>query len=132
MMERSYTHSHVQTFISFIFWQTPQKKTVCIAAKHGTKKCKPEKMTMATEEVIIQCGDVLDQVEEREQEMLDGPSVEIDKGEGADDVDESWAAHDDTSVQTVHAQAIKKAKELGIVMSQKEKDITLGLFSKVC
>ena len=58
-------------------------------------------MTTATKEVIIQCGNVLDQVEEREQEMLDGLSVENDKGEaeeGADDVDEAQAAHDDASV----------------------------------
>ena len=135
MTERSYTHSHIQAFITFFFQQTPWKKTVCVAAKHGTKKHKPGKTTMATKEVIIQCGDVLDQVEEREQEMLDGPSVENDKGEageGADDVDEAWAAHDDTSVRTVHAQAIKEAEELGIAMSQKEKYIALGLFPKVC
>lgn len=77
---------------------------------------------------------MLDQVAEREQEMLVGLSVKNDKdevGEGADDVDEAQVAHDEASVWTVHAQAIKKAKEMGISMSQKEKDTVLGLFPKV-
>lgn len=111
-MERLYTvtHIHVQAFISF-FQQTAQKKIVHIAAKCGTKKCKPGKTTTATEEVIVQYGDMLDQVAEREQEMLVGLSVKNDKdevGEGADE-----------------------AKEMGIAMSQKEKDTVLGLFPKV-
>ena len=135
-MERLYTvtHIHVQAYISFFFQQTAQKKIVHIAAKCGTKKCKPGKTTTATEEVIIQYGDVLDQVAEREQEMLVGLSVKNDKdevGEGADDVDEAQVAHDEASVWTVHAQAIKEAKEMGIAMSQKEKDTVLGLFPKV-
>lgn len=84
--------------------------------------------------MVIQHGEVLDPTAEKEQEMLDGPTAENDEGEvggDIDEVDEAKAAHDEASVRTVHAQAIKEAEELGFAMSQRERDIALGLFPKV-
>ena len=83
--------------------------------------------------MVIQHGEVLDPTAEKEQEMLDGPTAENDEGEvggDIDEVDEAKAAHDEASVRTVHAQAIKEAEELGFAMSQRERDIALGLVSQ--
>ena len=74
---------------------------------------------------ILDSGDAA-----REQAMLDSANIESE-GATSDDVDEARVAHDEAAVRTVYAQAIKKVEELGIAMTQKERETALGLFPKV-
>jgi hypothetical protein len=96
---------------------------------------------ITSDETVLEPGDDVEDITPAEREIMNGADEFVD-GSGADgaesttegaadSIDAAKAAHDEAAVNSVHVQAIEVARSLGITMTDKERDIALGLFPKV-
>jgi hypothetical protein len=135
-----------QVFFSFFFRQ-PKRKKVVRVAKLKRRGGRRSDVSMANhadnhDETVLEAGDDTEDITPAEREIMDGADDHLDgngaegaestAGAVADSIDAAKAAHDDAAVHSIHMQAIKVAHAQGIVMTDKERDIALGLFPKVC
>ncbi|KAL6299790.1 hypothetical protein BKA93DRAFT_741807 [Sparassis latifolia] len=130
------TNSRRQAFISFFFRQPKKKKVVKVAA--GSKRKRrgagarqqasapeaPPPGEPETQEVVLDYGDPLHIIDE----TVDGTHEDDDISA----LDDGKAAHDEAAVSSVHAQAIRIAREdYHITMTAQEESDARSLFTKV-